>query len=169
MMRELRRTIDYPHPRERVWRALTDAEALAVWLMPNDFAPRVGHLFHLRATPAPGFSGLIACEVLELREPERMVWSWRTETLDSLVVFTLEATARGTRLRFRQTGFAGLDGLLNRAILEGGVETFYRRRLADYLAGAPPVVAGSGPPRRPPLRVRLLASAVALLARRPRR
>ena len=32
----------YPHPRERVWRALTDPELLARWLMPNDFENGAG-------------------------------------------------------------------------------------------------------------------------------
>src|SRR5262249_17808941 len=35
----------YPQPPERVWRALTTPEELAQWLMPNDFAPKVGHKF----------------------------------------------------------------------------------------------------------------------------
>jgi uncharacterized protein YndB with AHSA1/START domain len=30
----------FPHPPEKVWRALTDPELLASWLMPNDFEPR---------------------------------------------------------------------------------------------------------------------------------
>ncbi len=35
----------YPHPVQRVWAALTSAEALAAWLMPTDFAPEVGRAF----------------------------------------------------------------------------------------------------------------------------
>jgi hypothetical protein len=35
----------YPYPVERVWRALTDSRALAKWLLPNDFEPRLGHKF----------------------------------------------------------------------------------------------------------------------------
>jgi uncharacterized protein YndB with AHSA1/START domain len=31
--------VTYPHPIARVWFALTDADALARWLMPNDFRP----------------------------------------------------------------------------------------------------------------------------------
>ena len=37
------------HPIERVWRALTDREALAQWLMPNDFEPVVGHSWAIAA------------------------------------------------------------------------------------------------------------------------
>jgi len=47
----------YPHPPERVWRALTDSAALAEWLMPNDFEPRVGHKFRFRSKPMPGWRG----------------------------------------------------------------------------------------------------------------
>jgi uncharacterized protein YndB with AHSA1/START domain len=32
-------TVTYPHPIDRVWAALTSSEALAAWLMPNDFQP----------------------------------------------------------------------------------------------------------------------------------
>jgi uncharacterized protein YndB with AHSA1/START domain len=28
----------YPDPPEKVWRAVTDRDALAAWFMPNDFA-----------------------------------------------------------------------------------------------------------------------------------
>ena len=58
----------FPHPPEKVWRALTDPELLASWLMPNDFEPRVGHQFTFRTDPVPAhdFDGIVRCEVLEL-------------------------------------------------------------------------------------------------------
>jgi uncharacterized protein YndB with AHSA1/START domain len=62
-------TANYPHPVERVWAALTSSDALAVWLMPNDFKPVVGHRFTFRTKPAPGFDGIVHCEVL-LPPPE---------------------------------------------------------------------------------------------------
>jgi uncharacterized protein YndB with AHSA1/START domain len=42
------------HPPARVWRALTDPDLLARWLMPNDFRPEVGHTFTFRTDPRPG-------------------------------------------------------------------------------------------------------------------
>ncbi len=36
---------DLPHPAAKVWRALTDPELLAAWLMVNDMRPLVGHGF----------------------------------------------------------------------------------------------------------------------------
>ena len=41
----------------KVWRALTEPELLADWLMPNDIKPLVGHDFTFRTDPAPGFDG----------------------------------------------------------------------------------------------------------------
>jgi Activator of Hsp90 ATPase homolog 1-like protein len=38
-------TVTYRHPIDRVWAALTSSEALAAWLMPNDFQPVPGHRF----------------------------------------------------------------------------------------------------------------------------
>jgi uncharacterized protein YndB with AHSA1/START domain len=42
--------VTYPHPPEKVWRALTDPQAIAQWLMKNNFEARVGHKFQFRAT-----------------------------------------------------------------------------------------------------------------------
>ncbi|HVI86516.1 MAG TPA: SRPBCC domain-containing protein, partial [bacterium] len=68
----------FPHPIETVWHALTDGAALASWLMPNDFVPRIGHRFSLRSPAIPGWPGRAECEVLEMDPPRRMVWSWRS-------------------------------------------------------------------------------------------
>jgi uncharacterized protein YndB with AHSA1/START domain len=45
--------VDYPleHPPQEVWRLLTDPRLLAMWLMPNDIAPAVGHKFNFRTKP----------------------------------------------------------------------------------------------------------------------
>ena len=60
MSESIRREIVFPQSREVVWRALTDSAALAGWLMPNDFEPRVGHRFTFRTQPNPqaGFDGI---------------------------------------------------------------------------------------------------------------
>ena len=56
----------FPHPPERVWRALTDRDELALWLMPNDFLPVIGHKFEFRVKPQWGWRGIVDCEVLEV-------------------------------------------------------------------------------------------------------
>jgi uncharacterized protein YndB with AHSA1/START domain len=65
------REVFYPHPREQVWSALTDPKALGLWLMPNDFEPRVGHEFTFRTEPGPGWDGVVHCRVLEVDPPVR--------------------------------------------------------------------------------------------------
>src|SRR5579885_296602 len=116
--------MDYPHPPARVWRALTDSAALARWLMPNDFAPRLGHEFIFRVEKAEGWSGVVRCRVVELEEPRRVAYTWAggPPLPETLVTFTLEPTASGTRLRLVHSGFAagGPPALSARDILASG-------------------------------------------------
>ncbi|MEP7025537.1 MAG: SRPBCC domain-containing protein [Actinomycetota bacterium] len=127
-------TASYPYPAERVWAALTSQAALEAWLMPNDFAPVPGHRFTFRTKPAPGFDGIVHCQVLELDPPQRLVWSWAGGAIDTTVTFTLTASADGgTTLRMRQVGFHGLAGQLTRRILGSGWPGLLRRRLLAYL------------------------------------
>jgi uncharacterized protein YndB with AHSA1/START domain len=93
------------HPPAKVWRALTQNALIADWLMANDFAPRVGHKFNLRATPMPHWNGVIDCEVLIIEPETRLSYTWNALGLESVVTFTLTPTATGTHLRMEQTGF----------------------------------------------------------------
>jgi uncharacterized protein YndB with AHSA1/START domain len=129
----------YPFPPDRVWAALTSSEALAAWLMPNDFAPVKGHRFTFRTKPAPGFDGIVHCEVLELDPPRRMVWSWAGGPLDTTVTFTLEPDGDGTVLRMRHEGFHGLAAQLARRIMANGWPRLLRRHLGEWLADSTPL------------------------------
>lgn len=103
----IRREIFLPHSPEHVWRALTDSERLAEWLMPNDFEPRIGHRFTFRTQPNPraGFDGVVHCEVVECSPPSRLAYSWAAGPLDSRVSYRLEPEAEGTRLFLEHSGF----------------------------------------------------------------
>lgn len=102
---------DLDHPPEKVWRALTEPELLAAWLLPNDIAAAVGKRFTLRG--APGAEQPIDCEVLAAEPPRLLRYSWRGRDaedggwpLDTVVTFTLDDTAAGgTRLRIVHSGF----------------------------------------------------------------
>ncbi|WP_395383190.1 SRPBCC domain-containing protein [Mesorhizobium sp. UC22_110] len=50
---------DLPEAPEKVWRALTEPEIVAAWLLPNDIRSETGQRFSL------GAEGRIACTVLE--------------------------------------------------------------------------------------------------------
>ena len=94
-MRDIVVVRDVAYPREMVWEALTDGRQLAAWLMPNDFRPEVGHRFTFTTKPAPGFDGVVRCEVLDLRAPERLVFTWKGGALDTVVSFDLSDSDPG--------------------------------------------------------------------------
>ena len=98
-------------PIDRVWRALTDSATLSDWMMfkTNDFKPVVGHAFQFR--DAPGYDGVIQCEVTEVDEPHRLAYTWEAPGQDGLphatrVTWTLaEAESGVTQLHLEQSGF----------------------------------------------------------------
>jgi len=128
----------YPQPVGQVWDALTSAEALAAWLMPNNFEPRVGHQFTFHTTPDQFWDGTVYCEVVALESPRRVAYTWqnRASRLDTLVTFTLEPADGGTHLRLEHTGFArgGQAGLTVRDMLASGWNSrVLRERLPEFL------------------------------------
>ncbi len=98
---------EFDHPPEKLWRALTDPDLVAAWLMKNDFRPEVGHTFTLNGE----WGGDLDCEVLAVEPHHRLAYSWNFESdqaafaLKSVVTFTLIPTEGGTRLRMEQEGF----------------------------------------------------------------
>ncbi len=97
---------DLHHPPEKVWRALTDPALLAEWLLPSigfELAP--GAAFTFQAPPQPGWDGTVSCRFLEIEAQRKLSWSWVVGDIDTVVTFTLEPTATGTRLTLVQSGF----------------------------------------------------------------
>lgn len=94
-----------------VWNAITDPATLSTWMMfkENTFRPEVGHAFQFKG--APGYDGVIDCEVTEVDEPHRLSYTWSTIGQDNephSTVVTFALTAAGddvTNLRFEQSGF----------------------------------------------------------------
>ncbi|MDX2213701.1 MAG: SRPBCC domain-containing protein [Oculatellaceae cyanobacterium bins.114] len=123
----------YPHPPERVWRVLTDRRALADWMMDNDFEPKLGHKFQFRSQPLPGLTTTIQCEVVELEEPTRLVYTWKEPAAEpSLVVWTLDAVPGGTQLRLKhlQHSYAIAAATLNR--LSGVTTKHHSKETASF-------------------------------------
>jgi uncharacterized protein YndB with AHSA1/START domain len=96
---------EIPHPPEKIWRALTQANLIEEWLMKNDFKPDVGHRFSLRGD----WGGVLDCEVLAVEPHKKLSYTWNFDDpangLKSVVTWTLTPTATGTRLRMEQSGF----------------------------------------------------------------
>lgn len=120
MKRDLHFEITYPYPPDRVWRAVTDSEAMSDWLMPNDFQPVVGHRFQFRTQPRAGFDGIVNCQVTEVDPPRKVAYSWRGGGIDTVVTITLDAVAEGTRLRLAHTGFQGVRAVMVSFIMGSG-------------------------------------------------
>lgn len=120
MKRDLRFEVFLPHPPEEVWEMLTDSTALAEWLMPNDFAPVVGHEFQFRDKPQPGWDGIVRCKVLEVSPPRRLAYTWMSSAIDTVVEWNLQAETGGTRLVVEHQGFRGIRGLLISSMLSKG-------------------------------------------------
>jgi len=137
-MTDIRIVRDYPHPPAKVWRALTDPALIALWGMrPEGFSPVVGTRFKFVAKPNPGWRGFVECEVLEVREPSVLGYSWIGNENDkpTRVTFTLEPQAGGTRVTFEHTGFAGVGGfLLAKLMMAPGWKKMFGTTLPAVLA-----------------------------------
>lgn len=132
------REVVYAHSPERVWRALTDPKELGAWLMPNDFAPTVGHKFQFNIGPQRAWRGIVDCEVLEVDPPRRLVYSWQGDPKNrpTTVIWTLTPTADGgTQLKLEHSGFRGLGGLLLKSMLGRGWGKMFRTSLPAVLDG----------------------------------
>jgi len=105
------RTIEIDAPRERVYRALTTPSELKEWFRTD-----------VEGELKPGASVWMTydvhrfqVEIVEMTAPDKVVWLWHPGGVDpavdyskenrTMVTFTLEATAAGTRLHLSETGF----------------------------------------------------------------
>ncbi|AUX29588.1 MULTISPECIES: SRPBCC domain-containing protein [Sorangium] len=97
---------DLRHSPEKVWRALTDPELLAEWLLPAvGFKLDPGAVFTFKTQPYPGWDGTVDCRILEIEAHRKISYTWNVPFLDTVVTFTLTPTASGTRLSLEQSGF----------------------------------------------------------------
>ncbi len=130
MKKNIRLTRTYPYPVQKLWHALTDAEAMSQWLMPCDIKPEVGHRFKFKTKPQGKFDGIVHCEVLEVKEHELLSFSWSSGKLRTKVTFKLTPEGQRTQLDFEHDGFERLmDRLIVRNILASG----WRSRILTVL------------------------------------
>jgi uncharacterized protein YndB with AHSA1/START domain len=147
---------DYPHPPGKVWRAVTDPALIPRWTAtgagghPEGFSPKAGTKFQFIARPRPGWDGIVDCEVLEVREPGLLRYSWVGHDGGgdvTEVTYRLEPAGGGTRFTYDHTGFTGIGGFFMAQLLG-------RVRRTMLTVGLPAVLADidgedPGPPQRP--------------------
>ncbi len=108
MRNTIRRELRFAQPPEVVWRSLSDSAALAAWMYPNDFEPRVGHHFTFRVPPSPHLASslVVRCEVLSCVPAGELVFTWVVDDfLSTRVSYRLQPDGTGTRVRFEHAGF----------------------------------------------------------------
>ena len=132
-----------PHAPAQVWRALTEPELLARWLMPpTDFQLKVGHRFTFQGTPVPRvqFSGIVRCEVLSFEVERSLCYSWVDHSgendLRSIVTWRLEPEGQGTHLFLVHDGFDPEHPLqqLSYQIMSGGWGRLMRQLVELFAA-----------------------------------
>jgi uncharacterized protein YndB with AHSA1/START domain len=97
---------DLQHSPEKVWRALTEPDLLAEWLLPViGFKLEPGAEFTFKTQPYPGWDGTVNCRFIEIEPGRKLRYTWTVPFLDTTVTFTLSPTATGTRLSLVQSGF----------------------------------------------------------------
>ena len=121
---------DYAHTPDKVWRAVTDPQLVPLWTATgagarmDGFAPATGTRFRYVAKPRPGWSGVVLCTVLEVREGSLLRYSWQDEGGGEVteVAYRIEAHRAGTRFSYDHTGFTGVGGFFMAKLL-GSVRT----------------------------------------------
>jgi uncharacterized protein YndB with AHSA1/START domain len=110
------RTIEIGAPPERVWRVLTTAADLAAWFRVTIEGNIATGAEIWLTSLSPGHEGTrFVVRIVEMTPPQRFVWQWHPGAVDpaidysrepwTTVTFTLEPSARGTRLSVSETGF----------------------------------------------------------------
>lgn len=113
MQKEIKNEWVYEQPPNEVGEYLTQAELIALWLMPNNFKPILGHEFQFQTKPIPSLEldGIFHCKVLEVISFQKLTYSWKggsgngVFSLDTVVEWTLEKYGNGTKLFLKHSGF----------------------------------------------------------------
>jgi uncharacterized protein YndB with AHSA1/START domain len=132
-----------PYAPARVWKALTDPNLIARWLMPNDFQLEVGHHFTFNNVPIPTvkFAGIVYCEVLDFEVERSLRYSWvdrgDENGLNSIVTWRLEPEDNGTHLFLEHEGFDPNNALQLKGfqMMSQGWGRIVRQRIEEVLAG----------------------------------
>ncbi|OPH59627.1 polyketide cyclase [Paenibacillus ferrarius] len=69
---DIKQTIVFNAPIQKVWNAVATPEGIAAWFMPNNFKPEIGYEFILEAGPF----GNSPCKVTDVTPPNRLSFEW---------------------------------------------------------------------------------------------
>lgn len=104
-LNDIKQTVVFNAPIQKVWDTVSTAEGIASWFMPNDFELKEGHEFHLQSPFGPS-----PCKVLEIDEPNRLSFSWDTDGW--IVSFILKDLGDKTEFTLIHGGWKHPDTIL---------------------------------------------------------
>ena len=127
MQTEIKNEWIYEQSPSEVWAYLTQAELIALWLMPNNFVPALGQAFQFTTKPIPSLDldGIFYCEILELVPFQKLTYTWKggsgdgVFSLDTVVEWRLEKQGKGTKLLLKQYRFKETNLSLCNAMTAG--------------------------------------------------
>jgi uncharacterized protein YndB with AHSA1/START domain len=100
------------HPVSKVWKAITEEESVSKWFLPGKFKAEERFNYELKGTPRDNWDGRIYGTVLEVNEPNRLVYTFKTNELDTEMTVTWKLTEKdeGTLISLVHSDF---DKLIN--------------------------------------------------------
>ncbi|MFE8700027.1 SRPBCC domain-containing protein [Cytobacillus sp. FJAT-54145] len=101
-LQDIKKTVTFNAPIQKVWDAVSTSDGIAAWFMPNDFEPKVGHEFHIQSPFGPS-----PCKVLEVDEPNKISFSWDTDGW--VVSFLLKEVEGKTEFTLIHGGWSSID------------------------------------------------------------
>ncbi len=101
-MADLSLDFQFKSPINKVWKALTNSDTLAQWVMENNFKPIVGHKCQFWNKE---IDLVVDCEVLVVDEPSTLSYTWVGGPIDTIVTWTLTEDGETTHLHLDHTGF----------------------------------------------------------------
>ncbi|MGF9966837.1 SRPBCC family protein [Bacillus rhizoplanae] len=107
-LQDIKQTIVLEAPIQKVWETVSTAEGIALWFMPNDFQPEVGHEFHIQSPFGPS-----PCKVLEIDAPHQLSFAWDTDGW--IVSFILKDLGDKTEFTLIHGGWKEPDFILPKA------------------------------------------------------
>lgn len=134
MQTEIKNEWIYEQSPSEVWKYLTQAELIALWLMPNNFKPVLGHEFQFQTKPIPSLDldGVFHCKLLEITPFQKLVYSWKggagngVFTLDTVVTWHLEPYEKGTKLSLQHSGFRESNFPIFTGMADGWQKNIYK-------------------------------------------
>ncbi|HEX2912545.1 MAG TPA: SRPBCC domain-containing protein [Chloroflexia bacterium] len=136
-LQDIKQTLIFDAPVQKVWEAVSTAEGLSSWFMPNDFKPEVGYQFNIQSPFGPS-----PCKVLEVNPPHHLSFAW--DTNGWIVSFILKELGDKTEFTLIHGGWKEPESIVPKANkkssivrdeMEGGWAGLVNKRLKKVVEG----------------------------------